>query len=104
MNQGVTPIGERAGEAVGIACGDGGDFHGSPRTIGGTVTDGFPFGDLPNQKNSRFPRENRLEFYSGTGQGVDSVEAQSRSRMGSGRRQASQDGGGIGPVVGQKFG
>ena len=104
LDEGVTAIGKRAGETVGVAGGDGGDAKIAGSAEGCAVANGFAAGDGADEEDAGFPGKNGLESRGGAGGGVDSVEGKARAGVGRRKGIGLENGGGVGPVVGQVYG
>ena len=104
LDEGVTPIGKGAGQAVGVAGGDGSDAKIAGGAEGCAVANGFAAGDGADEEDAGFPRKNGLEGRGGAGGGVDPVEGEAGAGVGRRKEIGLENGGGVGPVVGQVFG
>ena len=104
LDEGVTAIGKGAGQAVGVACGDGSDAKIAGGAEGGAVADGFSASDGTDKEDAGFPGKDGLEGRGGAGGGVDAVKGEARAGVGRGKGSGLERGGGVGPVVGEILG
>ncbi len=104
LDEGVTAIGKGAGQAVGVACGDGSDAKIAGGAEGGAVADGFSASDGADKEDAGFPGKDRLEGRGGAGGGVDAVKGETWASVGKGKGSGLERGGGVGPVVGEILG
>jgi len=104
LDEGVTAIGKGSGQAVGVAGGDGGDTKIAGSAEGCAVANGFSAVDGADEKDAGFPGKDRLEGRGGAGGGVDAVKGEAGAGVGRRKEIRLENGGGVGPVVGQIFG
>jgi hypothetical protein len=104
LDQCVTPIGKGAGQTVGVADGDGSDAKIAGGAEGCAVANGFATGDGADEEDAGFPGKNGLERRGGAIGGVDPVKGEAGAGVGRRKEIGLENGGGVGPVVGQVLG